>query len=125
MEALSDDEEVSTGRPDLQIRLNLGSGPAGKPQAKPLAPSNRNAHFVMPGEAMQQTLKASCLLHCKQQGSPRLLDTAMSASINKQSCMQGLLSNSAWQTVRHQGSRYSLSSQVSDIVWGPYGPDAG
>ena len=66
MEALSDDDEVSPERPDLQIRLNLSSGPAEKPQAKPLAPSNRNAQSVMPGEAMQQTFQLqSCCNACK------------------------------------------------------------
>ena len=65
MEALSDDDEVSTGRPDLQIRLNLSSGPAEKPQAKPLAPSNRDGHSVMPGEAMQQTFTPLRLLDAR------------------------------------------------------------
>ncbi|CAK0783636.1 hypothetical protein CVIRNUC_006835 [Coccomyxa viridis] len=68
MEALSDDDEVITGRPDLQIRLNLSSGPAEKPQAKPLAPSNRTGHSVMPGPFEQFCLVESA--PPKQQPEP-------------------------------------------------------
>ena len=76
MEALSDDDEISTGRPVLQIRFNLSSGAADKPQAKPLAPSNQNGNSVMPGEAMQQILSALCLLNLRQSSSsPMLLNT--------------------------------------------------
>lgn len=50
MEALSDDEETPVARPDLQIRLNLGSTPAQSPGAKLLAPSNGNCHPAKPGE---------------------------------------------------------------------------
>ena len=109
MEALSDDEEVCPARPDLQLRLDLAAGPSHRPETKPLAPSNHNAHTAKPGESWQQRLHcySSCLgpVDASSCVCLRGLREVVNTHVSKWlCCLQAPLTLSAGLAV-HQSSR--------------------